>query len=513
MAESFYGGRAGHDFTIYYCYESPDEMKKDFGKVDSHTPIGGYCLDKKGNLYRRMINNEALYLGNAAIMGITDLQNTFLYRDGANIILQPTHNIPTKILTMENEKFAYCGISGGTDISVSMEDNKIKINHNSKSFIPTTAPTKTLIYGSEFEVPILGYDEQGHVSSKLTQKYKLPAAISYSAGTGISLNNNTISLNIATDSSLGGIKTGYTESEKNYAVKLDRNRKAYVTVPWENTTYSIKNAVAGGTEVSLVTTGEKALWNGKQDDLLFDTGTTNGTFKYRPYTRPNWSSVEIKGLGSAAYTNTDAYLASNITTLNLDTLIGRQIGSASSILQGAINNSTVAITVGKEEYLFGTDQSFINAKTLHKDHSLVFHGALPWMWKPSGNWKVETINSMITAYIVGLNQENTPIDIIPIHPNDIDASGSYTITYTPSTDLRFRSIQVRSEQSEETQPTGTIPPGASWSKVDFSSNTKQFQSYYVCDNSAVNTYIKSVQKLFKKLLEKAEFTEEEIKRI
>ena len=452
MAESFYGGRAGHDFTIYYCYESPDEMKKDFGKIDSHTPIGGYCLDKNGNLYRRMINNEALPLGNAALMGMGDLQNTFLYRDGENIILRPTNNIPTKILSMEGPSFTYCGISGGTDISVSMVDNEIKIN-------------------------------------------------------------NTFSLKAATSSELGGIKTGYTSSGKNYAIKLDSSNNAYVNVPWENTTYSVKNAVSGGTEVSLVTTGEKALWNGKQDDLLFDTGTTNGTFKYRPYNRPNWSSVEIKGLGSAAYTNTDAYLASNITTLNLDTLIGRQIGSASSILQGAINNSTVAIPVGTEEYLFGTDQLFANAKTLQQNHSLVFHGALPWMWRPIGNWKVEAINSMITAYIVGTNQENTQIDIIPIHPNDIDDSGSYTITYTPSTDLKFRSIQVRSAQSEETQPTGEIPPGASWSKVDFSSNTKKFQSYYVCDNSAVKTYIKSVQKLFKKLLEKAGFTEEEIKRI
>ena len=452
MAESFYGGRAGHDFTIYHCYESLDEMKKDFGKTDSHTPIGGYCLDKNGNLYRRMINNEALPLGNAALMGMDGLQNTFLYRDGANIILRPTNNIPTKILSMEGPSFTYCGISGGTDISVSMVDNEIKIN-------------------------------------------------------------NTFSLKAATSSELGGIKTGYTSSGKNYAIKLDSSNNAYVNVPWENTTYSVKNGVSGGTEVSLVTTGEKALWNGKQDDLLFDTGTTNGTFKYRPYSRPNWSSVEIKGLGSAAYTNTDAYLASNITTLNLDTLIGRQIGSASSILQGAINNSTVAIPVGTEEYLFGTDQSLINTKTLHKDHSLVFHGALPWMWRPIGNWKVEAINSMIIAYIVGLDQWNTKIDIIPIHPNDIDASGSYTITYTPSEDLRFKSIQVRSAQSEETQPTGETPPAASWSKVDFSSNTKQFQSYYVCDNSAVKTYIKSVQKLFKKLLEKAEFTEEEIKKI
>lgn len=193
MAESFYGGRAGHDFTIYYCYSSPHEMKEDFKKINSHTPIGGYCLDKNGNLYRRMINNEVLPLGNAALMGMDDLQNTFLYKDGANIILRPTNNIPTKILTMEGSSFTYCGISGGTDISVSMADNKIKINHNSKSFTPTTS-TETLSYGSGFEVPILGYDAQGHISSKLTKTYKLPAAASYSAGGGLTLSGNTFSL-------------------------------------------------------------------------------------------------------------------------------------------------------------------------------------------------------------------------------------------------------------------------------------------------------------------------------
>ena len=261
MAESFYGGRAGHDFTIYYCYESPDEMKKDFGKIDSHTPIGGYCLDTNGHLYRRMINNEALSLGNAAIMGIKDLQNTFLYKDGANIILQENiTNIPTKILTMENEKFAYCGISGGTDISVSMEDNKIKINHNSKSFTPTTAPPQTLSYGSEFEVPILGYDEQGHVSSKLTQKYKLPAAISLTA---------------ATDNSLGGIKTGYTESGKNYAVKLDSNNKAYVTVPWANsggTVTSVSVKVNGSVKGTVTGSGEIDLGTLATTDTTYSAG-------------------------------------------------------------------------------------------------------------------------------------------------------------------------------------------------------------------------------------------------
>lgn len=48
----------------------------------------------------------------------------------------------------------------------------------------------------------------------------------------------------ATDDTFGGFKTGYTESEKNYAVKVGEDGKAYVTVPWtdNNTTYSAANS-------------------------------------------------------------------------------------------------------------------------------------------------------------------------------------------------------------------------------------------------------------------------------
>lgn len=50
---------------------------------------------------------------------------------------------------------------------------------------------------------------------------------------------------LATDTTEGLIKIGYSTSGKNYAVKLDSNGKAYVNVPWTNTTYtSLKNPYA-----------------------------------------------------------------------------------------------------------------------------------------------------------------------------------------------------------------------------------------------------------------------------
>lgn len=51
-----------------------------------------------------------------------------------------------------------------------------------------------------------------------------------------------VDINQASDDSLGGIKTGYSSNGKNYAIVLDDNGKAYVNVPWTDTTYA--NATA-----------------------------------------------------------------------------------------------------------------------------------------------------------------------------------------------------------------------------------------------------------------------------
>lgn len=50
---------------------------------------------------------------------------------------------------------------------------------------------------------------------------------------------------LATANEAGLLKIGYSESNKNYAVKLDASGKAYVSVPWSDTTYtSLKNPYA-----------------------------------------------------------------------------------------------------------------------------------------------------------------------------------------------------------------------------------------------------------------------------
>ena len=49
--------------------------------------------------------------------------------------------------------------------------------------------------------------------------------------------NDSYTLPLASSSARGGIKVGYTENGKNYPVELS-SEKAYVNVPWTNSTYS-----------------------------------------------------------------------------------------------------------------------------------------------------------------------------------------------------------------------------------------------------------------------------------
>lgn len=56
----------------------------------------------------------------------------------------------------------------------------------------------------------------------------------------------------ASSSALGGIKIGYSDNGRNYAVELNSSGKAYVNVPWTNTTYSAGTGLSlSGTTFSL----------------------------------------------------------------------------------------------------------------------------------------------------------------------------------------------------------------------------------------------------------------------
>lgn len=99
------------------------------------------------------------------------------------------------------------------------------------------------LINKDVSLPVASTSQAGIITS--SDKTKLD---------GIAANANNYSLPAADDSKLGGIALGYLETAKNYAVKLDNNNKAYVTVPWVNTDtkYSLPVAtkdVLGGIKI------------------------------------------------------------------------------------------------------------------------------------------------------------------------------------------------------------------------------------------------------------------------
>lgn len=97
----------------------------------------------------------------------------------------------------------------------------------------------------------------------------------------------------ASSSALGGIKIGYSDNGRNYAVELDSSGKAYVNVPWTdtNTTYNVATTSANG----LMSSSDKSKLNEIQasaDAVSFSRSLSSGT---------KIGTINING------TNTDIY--------------------------------------------------------------------------------------------------------------------------------------------------------------------------------------------------------------
>lgn len=97
----------------------------------------------------------------------------------------------------------------------------------------------------------------------------------------------------ASSSALGGIKIGYSDNGRNYAVELDSSGKAYVNVPWTdtNTIYNVATTSANG----LMSSSDKSKLNGIQagaDAVSFSRSLSSGT---------KIGTINING------TNTDIY--------------------------------------------------------------------------------------------------------------------------------------------------------------------------------------------------------------
>ena len=105
----------------------------------------------------------------------------------------------------------------------------------------------------------------------------------------------------ATSSAYGGIKTGYIESNKNYAVKLDADGKAYVNVPWTSSGYTLPEAsssVRGGVMLTAGHTGDtnvyESYYDVKVESVNYNFFIRAGRFKQTSGSGTSSSSFTFK---------------------------------------------------------------------------------------------------------------------------------------------------------------------------------------------------------------------------
>ena len=118
----------------------------------------------------------------------------------------------------------------------------------------------TLAFGGTFDVNQVSTDSTSHVSSITKRTFTLPSL--GTTATTAAKGNHTHTASIAADTG-----TSALAMTANTKYKLTAGGSTFIFTTPVDTTYSSKAAASGGTDVSLVTTGEKWTWNHKQDAL------------------------------------------------------------------------------------------------------------------------------------------------------------------------------------------------------------------------------------------------------
>lgn len=106
--------------------------------------------------------------------------------------------------------------------------------------------------GAQWAAINSGVTEINYAKHDHTHKVKINNIIKEITKTGsedvVNLGHYLTAVPLATITALGGFKIGYLQNDKNYAVKLDENNRAYVNVPWTdtNTTYEVFSSTLAG---------------------------------------------------------------------------------------------------------------------------------------------------------------------------------------------------------------------------------------------------------------------------
>lgn len=275
------------------------DIKADsFNSVEIHKVLGEEEY-KNGSLRLKLADNTGIRVGKQIqVIASKDSNNITKFTIDSNddqtadmAIEQTTQDNSSVVLSNSTKK-----ITLPVDINVENNDPYIWVQEKDAS--TNIIKNKWVSYATRNSYGLLSAEDKTDLDLNTTNRHShtnknildnTTASFTTALETklnGIEQSANRYTLPTATSIILGGVKsatTGRTQG-RDYKVEVNTDGTMKVNVPWENTTYESKNAVNGGSDISLVTTGEKYTWNTKAESnhnhdsvyLKLTGGTVNG---------------------------------------------------------------------------------------------------------------------------------------------------------------------------------------------------------------------------------------------
>ena len=309
---------------------------------------------------------EAIDSSNDAILRLTGSDSTnddIKLVAGANITLNV--NEGTDEITIASQAF-------GNVFTVNSEAAMIAATSTGGDLVVRTDVSKTFIHNGGTAGTVADFTElqfSGINTLNITASDGIDTNTTLLTQTANSL---TIENSLATASERGGIRIGYTESGKNYPVELD-SEKAYVNVPWTDTTYTAGSGLdLVGTEFSHTDTSSQASVDNSGrtyiQDITLDTyghvtGLTSATETVVD-TNDYVDSIAVTGTGTKTITLGRTGTLSDLTATFTDN--DTTYTTATSSVLGLVK---IGYTENGKNYPveLDNDQMFVNVPWVNDD--------------------------------------------------------------------------------------------------------------------------------------------------
>lgn len=220
--------------------------------------------------------------------------------------------------------------SGGTDVSLVTTGEKYTWNAKASTSVATTSANGLMSSTDKSKLDGIASGATAVTTSTVSGwGYTKNTGTVTSVATGAGLTGGTITgsgtvkANLRSETALTvDSAAATTTSGRVYPVAIDKSGYLSVNVPWtdNDTKYSSKTAASGGTDVSLVTTGEKYTWNSKASTAVATT-SANGLMS-------SSDKSKLDGIATGA-------------TANTGTITGIKMNGSSKGTSGVVDLGTV----------------------------------------------------------------------------------------------------------------------------------------------------------------------------